>query len=246
MHSSLPISQHFLLVIAFVGVFIHLHSGLLSPESLIVLTGGSGLLAWIALELVSAARRPIEPGSIRRKAGSVISLLVLCLVLLAISPVLKTLTEATTDDSIWALSAVLFFLHLVLADYSSEAGQLQATLSVNAAVCASVVLASRLATDQHVFALVLFAVSVFAFAPILLRHLPRGASTLALLSFAVGMLSRSTAVLVGLCVVFVSGVCPAWMRWAQRWKNEIRGPWDPAEPLVSSGTASVFESGQGR
>jgi hypothetical protein len=40
------------------------------------------------------------------------------LALLSLSPVLRTLTAATSSDSIWALSAVLFALNTLLADYS--------------------------------------------------------------------------------------------------------------------------------
>ena len=39
------------------------------------------------------------------------------LALIGLSPVLKTLTAATSSDSIWALSAALFVLNALLADY---------------------------------------------------------------------------------------------------------------------------------
>lgn len=52
-------------------------------------------------------------------ATTILSSLILSLVLLALSPVLRTLTEATTSDSIWALAAVLFALNAILADYSA-------------------------------------------------------------------------------------------------------------------------------
>jgi len=45
------------------------------------------------------------------------------LALLALSPVLRTLTEATASDSIWALAAFLFLLHTLLADYTSPSPQ---------------------------------------------------------------------------------------------------------------------------
>lgn len=45
------------------------------------------------------------------------SLLVL-LALMGLAPVLRTLTAATSSDSIWALSACLFLLNTLLADYS--------------------------------------------------------------------------------------------------------------------------------
>lgn len=45
--------------------------------------------------------------------------LVLTLLLLMISPVLQTLSKATTSDSIWPLSGALFFLNAVLAEYGT-------------------------------------------------------------------------------------------------------------------------------
>ena len=41
------------------------------------------------------------------------------LALMSLSPVLKTLTAATSSDSIWALSACLFILNALLADYTA-------------------------------------------------------------------------------------------------------------------------------
>lgn len=112
--------------------------------------------------------------------------------LLALAPVLKTLTEATSSDSIWALSFSLFGLHTLLADYTAPSPHesrerydfvyscqcscsfvvsLTSVLSMNAAISASVVLASRLDSDLSVFALVLLAVQIFALSPLLRRQL---------------------------------------------------------------------------
>jgi len=41
------------------------------------------------------------------------------LALLSLSPVMKTLTASTSSDSIWALTACLFVLNALIADYSS-------------------------------------------------------------------------------------------------------------------------------
>ncbi|KAG5638969.1 hypothetical protein H0H81_008189 [Sphagnurus paluster] len=48
------------------------------------------------------------------------SSILIFLALLSLSPVLRTLTAATSSDSIWALSAVLFLLNALLADYSAR------------------------------------------------------------------------------------------------------------------------------
>jgi hypothetical protein len=48
------------------------------------------------------------------------SSILIFLALMSLSPVLRTLTAATSSDSIWALSAVLFILNALLADYSAQ------------------------------------------------------------------------------------------------------------------------------
>jgi phosphatidylinositol glycan class C protein len=129
------------------------------------------------------------------------------LVLMSLSPVLRTLSAATSSDSIWALAALLFTLNALLADYTANVSEdeinegyvsicyicfevffiylgviylsiylllldrLSSVLSMNAAVSASVVLASRLSTNVSVFALVLFSILSFALFPILRRRL---------------------------------------------------------------------------
>lgn len=47
------------------------------------------------------------------------SSILIFLALMSLSPVLRTLTAATSSDSIWALSAVLFILNSLLADYTT-------------------------------------------------------------------------------------------------------------------------------
>ena len=126
------------------------------------------------------------------------SSIMMFLVLMSLSPVLRTLSAATSSDSIWALAALLFILNALLADYTANVSEdeinegyvfmaisniyifqsfiyfcdrLSSVLSMNAAVSASVVLASRLSTNVSVFALVLFSILSFALFPILRRRL---------------------------------------------------------------------------
>lgn len=218
------------------------------------------------------------------------------LFILAVSPLLKTLTESTTSDSIAALSTTLFVISFALADFStaglvnthisrafraqhgdkgavseclcgSEAAghqpkrskqtPLPATLSLNAALCASTVLASRLDSPFGVFALVLSAIFLFGFLPRWIKHYVTGnpdrgrgqsslvdasrllsvLTTLMLLAASVVLLARfshAAAVANVLVAVFLSIACPAWMRRAQRWKLSRRGPWDVSVPRLRS------------
>jgi len=47
------------------------------------------------------------------------SAIMMFLVLMSLSPVLRTLTAATSSDSIWALASILFGLNALLADYTA-------------------------------------------------------------------------------------------------------------------------------
>lgn len=49
---------------------------------------------------------------------SIPSALTFSVILLLLSPILQTLSKATTSDSIWPLAGSLFFLDAILADYS--------------------------------------------------------------------------------------------------------------------------------
>lgn len=129
-------------------------------------------------------------------------------------------------------------MHAALADYTYSASPVQrerltSVLSINAAISAAVVLASRLHDDLAVFALMLFSVEAFALFPVL-RH--RLQSTPALVQALVtGMLGLAAlaAPLPGLCAAVLLSVtfgAPAVLMWVQQYKHEIRGPWDAATP----------------
>ena len=125
-------------------------------------------------------------------ANALKSSVLVFLSLLALSPVLRTLTASTSSDSIWALTSCLLGLNVLLGDYTPPrdpkrireryasfslsvitnrklcpSPRLTSVLSMNAAMSGSVVLASRLRDDISVFALMLFSIQMFALFPIL-------------------------------------------------------------------------------
>jgi phosphatidylinositol N-acetylglucosaminyltransferase subunit C len=126
--------------------------------------------------------------------------------------------------------------------------RLSSVLSMNAAVSASVVLASRLSTNVSVFALVLFSILSFALFPILRRRLqvklfPKNCFFLSLICFfrqsscsnavwlliTVGLwisavllvanLSRTVMWIYFSILFFVTLIAPAVLIWAQRYKK---------------------------
>ncbi|TRM66346.1 phosphatidylinositol N-acetylglucosaminyltransferase subunit C [Schizophyllum amplum] len=241
---SCAITQHLASVAIFVSAFTMLKDRILDPRVLlwVSITGFFlGYLAWeISTHAVSERARRREDRMRAVKASILLFLALMCL-----APVLRTLTAATSSDSIWAMAAGLFILNALLADYTPMPGhareRLTSVLSTNAAISSSVVLASRLAHDLAVFALTLFAVEVFALFPMLRRRLQTSPAplqaglTMALVLFALGLSARVSTVapwLYAAIFAFVTFAAPAMLVWAQQYKNEIRGQWDVAVPKV--------------
>ncbi|KAI0961543.1 hypothetical protein AcV7_000619 [Taiwanofungus camphoratus] len=174
--ASCAISQHLATIFTFLAIFVHLNERRLDPRILVWASVGGfvvGFLVWELLDCQSTISRNVNSN----RAKTVKSSILVFLALMSLSPVLRTLTAATSSDSIWALSASLFTLNALLADYTAlkhgghHRERLSSVLSMNAAISSSVVLASRLSDDLSVFAVMLFSVQLFALFPMLRRRL---------------------------------------------------------------------------
>ncbi|KAJ7960916.1 putative Phosphatidylinositol N-acetylglucosaminyltransferase subunit C [Quillaja saponaria] len=167
--------------------------------------------------------------------------------LYVLAPIYQTLTRSISSDTIWAVSASLLMLHLFLHDYSESmvraAGALKnptltSCISLNASVVASVFIASCLPSRLHVFAIMLFSLQVFLFAPLVTYCIKKYSFRLYLffsLSLMVVTLAfvytlhRLLFVLLLSLLVFVTMVCPYWLIRIQQYKFKINGPWDEAK-----------------
>ncbi|KAH9073851.1 hypothetical protein Ae201684P_003350 [Aphanomyces euteiches] len=144
-------------------------------------------------------------------------------------------------DTIWALSVALTGIHLITHDYTYINGttfKYAGTISLNAAIFTSVLLASLLHSNEQVFSFVLFAIEVFAVCPIAQHNIKKTSENahlaLALVLFCTALalmwpISPSISVVVFVAVGFITFVCPLWLMHAQEYKNEIQGPWDIAK-----------------
>ncbi|RKF63032.1 putative phosphatidylinositol:udp- c transferase pig-c protein [Erysiphe neolycopersici] len=116
-----------------------------------------------------------------RRLSTVKSALLIYFTLLGLSPILKSLTRSTSSDSIWTISFLLFTVNIFFFDYGpsvpssssiissggvSRKKNITASLSTNAALMASTVLASRLPSTGQVFSLTLFSIEVFGLFPV--------------------------------------------------------------------------------
>ncbi|RQM06604.1 hypothetical protein DH86_00001228 [Scytalidium sp. 3C] len=201
---------------------------------------------------------PISPRNSHR-LNTAKSALLIYSTLLGLSPILKSLTRSTSSDSIWAMSFLLFTINIFFFDYGSTPKNMPASLSTNAALMASTVLASRLPSTGQVFSLMLFSIEVFGLFPVFrkyarqqswrghvvlttllvfgagggvgmtLGHGNEGAEGLAGLPWKSGLLG---SILGGLVAALAMGGCSWWLIGLQKYKNEIHGPWDPARPVI--------------
>ena len=114
---------------------------------------------------------------------------------------------------------------------------------------ASTVLASRLPTTTHVFSITLFSIEVFGLFPVFRRHLRHvwwdghlALTILTVVGAGGGLCVTITGggwtagilgvVLGGVLTCLAMGMTSWWLIGLQRYKNEIRGPWDPARPVI--------------
>lgn len=168
---------------------------------------------------------------------------VICVILLLVSPVLRSLTESTSLDSIWAVSTILTCINVVCHDYLLEVtGRYHSALLANMSFANGIVLASRLLSSTRVFSFLVFSIEVSILVPVfdfrLRQHLPTGhyilvSSVCAVLAWAIYFAYGPgfvLAYLVGICFVLV--VLPAYFIFLQKYKNELQGPWDVAKPKI--------------
>nr|GME06028.1 putative phosphatidylinositol N-acetylglucosaminyltransferase subunit C [Ipomoea batatas] len=165
-----------------------------------------------------------------------------------LSPIYHTLTRSISSDSIWALTVSLLIIHLFLHNYSGsivkapgtlENPTLTSNISLNASIVASLLIASRLPSRLHVFAIVLFSLQVFLFAP-LVTYCVKKYSFRLHLCFSFGLMVLTLVLiyqlhtllfllLLAVLIIFVDLVCPYWLIQLQEYKFEINGRWDEAK-----------------
>ncbi|CAM5160810.1 phosphatidylinositol N-acetylglucosaminyltransferase subunit C [Chelonia mydas] len=223
-------------VCVFVVIWWYMDDGLLTPQWLFGAGLASSLIGYILFDVIDLGVGRKESG--RTWWADLKSTLVFIAFTYGFSPVLKTLTESISTDTIYAMSVLMLLGHLIFFDYGANAAIVSSTLSLNMAIFASVCLASRLPRSLHTFAMVTFAIQIFALWPMLQKKLkartPRcyvGVTLLFALSALAGLLTISgvAALLFALLLISISCLCPYCLIRLQLLKDNIHGPWDEAE-----------------
>ncbi|KID89892.1 Phosphatidylinositol N-acetylglucosaminyltransferase [Metarhizium guizhouense ARSEF 977] len=246
----------------------NLHGGRLAPSAPSTAAPASASPSRLTPKTSSEALRgssggeplvPLDENRTHQRLGTIKSALLIWSTLLGLSPILRSLTESTSSDSIWAISFWLLAINIFFFDYSGGVGaKFPASLSTNAALMASTVLASRLPSTGQVFSLTLFSIEVFGLFPVFRRHIRHRSWRYHVLQTVVLVLGAGLGVgmvvgagqgrkwpwksgIVGMILSVViaalaTGGCSWWLIGLQKYKNEIRGPWDPARPIIMSRT----------
>lgn len=149
-----------------------------------------------------------------------------------LSPVLRTLTETISTDTIYAMTILMFLIHLIFNKYGSSPFFLSDSLSITSSIFGSLMLASRLASPLHAFSLLTVAVQFFVLFPILLRRIHNkiiiSKCLIIGILYSLMPISNICSSVFIIFAVLTYLVCPLWYIRCKRYKNNIYGPWDEA------------------
>ncbi|XP_069119383.1 phosphatidylinositol N-acetylglucosaminyltransferase subunit C-like [Argopecten irradians] len=233
--NSGEVTQQISSLCLFVVIYIYMNNQKLSPQLLVVVMVAvtmAGYLIKLYTDRLIGIKHPQ-----RTVLDDLKTAVIFTGFSFGLSPVLVSLTETISTDTIYAMTTVMLMANLVFHDYGASAAMVSEALSLNAGIFASVCLASRLHTTWHAFATVTLSLLVFGLWPMLRKQMKKAipgsqiGMTLTLCSVsavALVTVSAVAAVLGTLLLLFITFVCPAWLISLQPYKDNIYGPWDEA------------------
>jgi len=241
--NTLIIDQRVSVVAIFVMVFHITSTATAAIEMMMIINGMFFVLAY-CLVLYINQPKSIED-LVERIFHNAVQMGLFSGALFGLAPILRTLTRSYSSDTIYLLTFLLCVVHLAFHDYhpmnkttnsNSTPATFEATLSLNAAIFASVLLASRLPSSQHAFCFIFLSFCMFLGLPLLSdeirRHKPErwhAGMTAMISSLAFALIwgyNKQIAFLFLFILFFINIVCTAWLQYIQRYKNNLRGPWD--------------------
>ncbi|XP_065359870.1 phosphatidylinositol N-acetylglucosaminyltransferase subunit C [Calliphora vicina] len=147
------------------------------------------------------------------------------------APILHTLTDAVSTDTIFSMTFMVMFLNLIFCDYGLSVAMVSKTISLNAAIFGSICLASRLSTSYHAFVLLVEAAIFFVLYPIVTKEYWHSYMMLPIFAaccYCLYFISTNVLWIYVSVTFFINIVCPCIFVIQQRHKHNIHGPWDEA------------------
>ncbi|XP_074653882.1 phosphatidylinositol N-acetylglucosaminyltransferase subunit C-like [Tubulanus polymorphus] len=228
------VTQQICSVCIFVAVFLYMSNDWLDPRTVFIASSLLSVIGYICYDQMTSSTPRVDN---RTRYDDVKSAVMFVVFGFGLSPILMTLTETISTDTIYAMTTFMLLSNICFHDYGATAAVVSGALSFNAAIFASVCLASRFDTTWHTFSTITFAVEIFALWPELRRKIklkiPHGllGMTFVMVIVTCTMLvcvSPVGAILLLGTVLFITFICPYWLIKLQPYKNNIHGPWDEA------------------
>lgn len=228
--------QEFCTVIGFVITYIYLYNEWVLPYNLYFVFNILALLGFVIY------RAYFSEGFFKMFGHDVRTVLIYLAFGKLFSPVLHTLTDTISTDTIYSMTVVMMLVHLIFFDYGVSAAIVSNSLSLSAAVFGSICLASRLASAHHAFVLITIAIEAFVLFPLIRNKIQKSRKlslimTLLMVVSVVSSLYVVTKVYTAIVVstlIFLNLVCPILFTRYQKYKMNIYGPWDEAIVVVDS------------
>ncbi|XP_067642978.1 phosphatidylinositol N-acetylglucosaminyltransferase subunit C [Eurosta solidaginis] len=221
-------------VTIFLVIFYLLYNELVMPPSVLLMTAISISIGYI----FHRGRKLFQLQCILEDSKTLLTVSVFGYIF---APLLHRLTNAISTDTIFSMTFFVLLLNLIFCDYGLSAALVSKALSLNAAVFASICLASRLSTVFHAYVLVDAAI-LFVLYPIFTSLYWRWYFLLPIFgtcSILLYKISFNILLTYVLLTSFINIGCPCIFVTQQRYKHNINGPWD--EAIVKENTESIIE-----
>lgn len=218
------VSQEISCVTLFIIVFYYLYENTVQPQKILFNSfafTGIGYMIYIGTDI--------------RKLSNVIedskTVGVVLLFGYIFSPLLHTLTDSISTDTIFSNTFIILFFHLLLHDYGVDGFLVSRTVSLNCGIFASICLASRLSTTHHAFVLLVISAEVFVLKPLLFEKIWRPwmlPPIIAVTCYFLHQTSQLILIVYLTILFFVNVLCPYIFQKLNNKKCTISGPWDEA------------------
>ncbi|KAF5282237.1 hypothetical protein FQA39_LY17657 [Lamprigera yunnana] len=212
-------------IIAFVLIYVYLYNEWTDPMYIFYCTSGATAIGFVIYRI----RFECTKHTLGHDLQTVLIFLV-CGQLF--SPVLYTLTDTISTDTIYTMTFLMMLVHLIFFDYGVSAAIVSNSLSLSAAVFASICLSSRLASPNQAFILITVSIKCFVLFPLLRSKIKKSfCLTIAFVSFVTYFLMSVSTIMTLIfifTIFFLNVICPFLFTKYQTYKHNKYGPWDEA------------------
>ncbi|ANQ07366.1 Phosphatidylinositol N-acetylglucosaminyltransferase domain containing protein [Plasmodium coatneyi] len=179
--------------------------------------------------------------SIKYSFKNILDTIIIIGIIWILSPVLISLTQTHSDDTVYLVSILLLLIHLMFHNYGfiyekNENIDIFDSTSLSCAVIASVILGSRLASIVQIFSFLFFSSILFFYAPFIVQTIALKniryynyvlfPLMFLILSLCIRSISAILFYLNLLGHIFLIFVIPAFFVRKHNMKTKLEGPWD--------------------